>query len=328
SFPFEYAEIRAPYTPEVYQDAITAADKVGFDVVIVDSMSHEYESEGGIQEIADQYETGILKPGKTMRDTEGRDGWQAWEIKPVKSPGNWKEPKTRHKRMVNRAIQSRAHVIFCLRAEEKMLLRQVPQLDNNGEPKMWNGKPQMKTEVVAAADRPLLDRWVPICEKRFMYEMTVSFLLLPGQPGVGHPIKNLQDQFLPMFPEGGQLGVINGAALAAWSHGRKTGSTQAATELPTQTAAEPTEAKGRQTPDEWADEFIGRVNSATERPHIEALEKKYGDALARLRKSHPELGRKIDKTITDRRIDIDAGDLEGGPADSQRGEGATLFGEN
>src|SRR4051812_3321430 len=179
TFPLEYAEITAPYTPERYQEAIQAADKAGFHVVIMDSASHEYESEGGIQEIADQAEAGVLKPGKTLADTEGQDGWKAWAVKPVKSPGNWKDAKTRHKRFVNRAIQARAHLIFCLRAEEKMLMRRKPKLDRQGNQQMWNGNPQFETEVVPAEDRPLLERWAPICEKRFMYEMTVSFLLLP-----------------------------------------------------------------------------------------------------------------------------------------------------
>lgn len=224
SFPFDYAEITAPYTPENYQEAVLAADAQGYGVIIVDSMSHEYESEGGIMEMADQIEHGVLKPGKTMADAEGSDGWKAWETKPVKSPGNWKEPKTRHKRMVNRMVQCRAHIIFCLRAEEKMLLRQVPQLNNDGSPKMWNGRPQVKTEVVPAADRPLLDRWQPICEKRFMYEMTVSFLLLPDAPGHAHPIKNLQSAFRSIFAprEGDEyplLGVEHGRLMAEWSAG-------------------------------------------------------------------------------------------------------------
>ena len=214
TFPFEYAEILAPYTPEAYQEAIQSADKAGFQVVILDSTSHEYESEGGIQEIADQAEQGVLKPGKTLADTEDRNtGWQAWAVKPVKSPGNWKDAKTRHKRFVNRAIQARAHLIFCLRAEEKMLMKREPKLDRDGQPKMWNGQIQYETKITPAEDRPLLERWAPICEKRFMYEMTVSFLLLPSAAGVGHPIKNLQDQFKPMFPEGQRLGVENGRML-------------------------------------------------------------------------------------------------------------------
>lgn len=325
TFPFEYAEIRAPYTPEAYQDAIMSADKVGFDVVIVDSLSHEFESEGGIQEIAAIAEQGVLKPGvKAFPSADDRDGWKAYAVKPVKSPGNWSDAKTRHKRMVNRAIQSRAHVIFCLRAEEKMLLRQVPQLDNNGEPRMWNGKPMVKTEVVPAEQRPLLERWVPICEKRFMFEMTVSFLLLPSQPGVGHPIKNLQDQFKPMFPEDGRLGVANGIALAAWSHGRKGPLKQAADPTPAVDQTKP--AAGKQTAEEWADEFVGKVRKTADRSALADLQERNAKSIEKLRSTKPALFRECERAITDRNIDFDADDS--GPAETQRGEGKSLFGED
>lgn len=224
SFPFEYGEIVAPYTPEAYQEAMEAADKAGFAVIIIDSASHEYDGEGGIMEIADTLEAGVLKPGKTLEDAaDPQNGWKCWAVKPVKSPGNWSEPKTRHKKMVNRAVQLRAHVIFCLRAEEKMLLRRVKKTNSQGNE-------YTVTEVVPAEDRPLLERWQPICEKRFMYEQTVSFLLLPSAPGVGHPIKNLQAQFEPMFPEGQQLGRANGELLAAWAAGATPGARTATSE--------------------------------------------------------------------------------------------------
>lgn len=222
TFPYLYAEITAPYTPEAYQEAIEAADKAGAWVIIVDSMSHEYESEGGILEIADQYEAGIPKAGVTNpRDPKSSDGWKDWEVKPDSSAGKWKVPKTRHKKMVNRAIQARAHVIFCLRAEDKMLMEQQVQLDDNGNPRMYKGKPVKKSVVIPAGDRPLLERWHPICEKRFMYEMTVSFLLLPDRPGFGIPIKTLQGAFKDIFAQDGKLlGLPEGTKLAEWSMGR------------------------------------------------------------------------------------------------------------
>lgn len=222
TFPYLYGEIKAPYTPEAYKDAITAADEAGAWVIIVDSTSHEYEGEGGILEIADQYEQGIPKAGiANPRDPKSGDGWKDWEVKPDASAGKWKVPKTRHKKFVNRAIQARAHVIFCLRAEEKMLMKDEPQFNGDGSPKMYNGKQVKKSVVIPAADRPPLERWVPICEKRFMYEMTVSFLLLPERPGFGVPIKTLQSAFKNIFDQGGKmLGRAEGMALADWSMGR------------------------------------------------------------------------------------------------------------
>lgn len=321
TFPFEYAEILAPYTPEAYQEAIQSADRAGFQVVILDSTSHEYESEGGIQEIADQAEQGVLKPGKTLADAEDRNtGWQAWAIKPVKSPGNWKDAKTRHKRFVNRAIQARAHLIFCLRAEEKMLMQRKPKLDRNGEPSMWNGKPQFETVIIPAEDRPLLERWAPICEKRFMYEMTVSFLLLPSAAGVGHPIKNLQDQFKPMFPEGQRLGVENGRMLAEWSHGRKLGgSAPAPSPRPSpppsppppseSTRDEPPPAdpapKQRKTPREWVETFkVDIVEKCKTMDRLDEFMDVTRDSLARLKASDEALWKECDDAHKARVADL------------------------
>lgn len=288
TFPYQYTEITAPYTPEAYTEVIKAADSAGAWVIIVDSTSHEYESEGGILEIADQYEQGIPKKGITNpRDPRDRDGWKDWEVKPDASAGKWKVPKTRHKRFVNRAIQSRAHIIFCLRAEEKMLMEQVPQLDNNGEPKMWNGKIQKKSVVVAAADRPLFERWVPICEKRFMFEMTVSFLLLPDQPGKAYPNKTLQAAFRGIFNQkGAMIGREQGEALADWSMGVRAG---------TAMDAKPAGSgkQERRSPEEMV---AGYINALKETGNLEAMQEfqmKSGKFINQIREQNEELHQQI-----------------------------------
>jgi hypothetical protein len=178
-FDFDHGDLKPPFRPDAYLQAIEAAESAGYGAVVIDSMSHEYEGEGGLLEWAEELEAGGTK-----------------------SPANWKKPKMEHKRMVNRLLQMRCHLIFCLRAEEKMLVERI------------NGKLQ----VTAAKDRPLKERWHPICEKRFMYEMTASFLLLDSAPGVGQPIK-LQDQHRSAFHDGAVIDESAGEALAAWAKG-------------------------------------------------------------------------------------------------------------
>lgn len=172
-FKFDHCEIRPPFRPQAYSEAIAAADKAGYAVIVIDSMSHEYDGDGGIIEWAADLE---------------RNG--------TKSPGNWKEPKTAHKRMMSRLLQCRAHLIFCLRAEEKIRIEK----DDRG-----------KTVVVPAG-------WQPLCEKRFMFEMTASFMLLPDRPGFPQAIK-LQDQHRAAFPPDRQVNAESGKALSAWAHG-------------------------------------------------------------------------------------------------------------
>ena len=195
-FAFDHGDMMAPFGPGAYAEAIKAADGAGYDVIIVDSFSHEYEGEGGVLEWADR----LAEQG-------------------VKTPGNWKEPKTAHKRMVGKLLQCRAHLIFCLRADEKMLMEQVPLLDKDGTPKIGrNGKPIVATHVVAAADRPVEERWQPICEKRFPYELTVSLLMLPSKPGVPLPLK-LQRQHRAAFPDGERASRRSGEILRMWATG-------------------------------------------------------------------------------------------------------------
>lgn len=174
-FQFMHADMRPPFTPARFVEGIKAAEAAGAEVVIIDSFSHEYDGVGGIMDWADRLAS------------EG-----------VKSPGNWKEPKGAHKKLMNALLQCRASIIFCLRADEKIeILR-----ENN------------KTVV-----RPL--GWMPICEKRFMFEMTASFTLTPDHPGIPHfdlPHK-LQQQHRAFFTDKAPISEESGRGLAAWARG-------------------------------------------------------------------------------------------------------------
>lgn len=133
---------------------------------------------------------------------DGEGGIMDWaddlERSGTKSPGNWKVPKGAHKKLMNALLQCRASIIFCLRADEKIRIARE------------NGKTVVE---------PL--GWMPICEKRFMFEMTASFTLTPNKPGVPQfdlPHK-LQRQHRGMFMDTKPIGEDSGAALAEWARG-------------------------------------------------------------------------------------------------------------
>jgi hypothetical protein len=133
---------------------------------------------------------------------DGEGGIMDWaddlERNGTKSPGNWKIPKGAHKKLMNALLQCRASIIFCLRADEKIRIARE------------NGKTVVE---------PL--GWMPICEKRFMFEMTASFTLTPDRPGVPNfslPHK-LQSQHRSMFSDREPIGEASGEALAAWARG-------------------------------------------------------------------------------------------------------------
>lgn len=214
-FMFEHGEVRPPFSPEAYGVAIDAAEAAGADVIMIDSFSHEWESEGGVKDMADRLEAGIPKPGIQNPEPWKRDQWIA---QPVKSPQNWTEPKGEHRRLVNKMLAARAHIVVCLRSQEKMRVETVPKLDQKGQPMSYNGKPQMQMVITPAGDLPLLERWVPICEKGFPFEITTSFLLTPQEPGVPIPRK-LTKEHRPLIPLDRPLSREVGEALARWSMG-------------------------------------------------------------------------------------------------------------
>src|SRR5690606_24180959 len=60
--------LSAPFSPERYIEAIEACEKAGMEVIIIDSVTHEWEGKGGCLEINDQIAQTKFK-GNT---------WSAW----------------------------------------------------------------------------------------------------------------------------------------------------------------------------------------------------------------------------------------------------------
>ena len=180
-FEFDHADIRAPFRPQAYADAIEAADAAGYPVVVVDSASHEWYGDGGCLDWHDE-----LMGGQQSKNLTA-----------------WIEPKREHKRMVTRLLQVRAHVILCFRAEPKV--EAVRDASGN-----------LKIEPKASLTG--LDGWIPIAEKNLPYELTASFLLMADRPGVPKPIK-LPAALQPLMPLDKPVDAAVGLALAEWATG-------------------------------------------------------------------------------------------------------------
>ena len=213
-FGFQHVDLMPPFTPEFYIDAILAADEAGFPVIVVDSRSHEWDGEGGLKDIHD--ELVVIAVDRQRQVAEERK-WRFDEVAASEkaSIGAWRDPKGRHRKFVSRLLQVRAHLILCFRADEKMKME--TQTDDNG---------RKRTVIIAAKDLPPAERWAPICEKRMPYEMTISLLLTPQEPGVPIPIK-LQAQHMHAFEDGKPLTEATGRALAAWAAGGAIGAADA-----------------------------------------------------------------------------------------------------
>lgn len=90
--PFLYAELKPPFSPDRYVQAINEFAKAGVEVLVIDSGTHEFEGIGGVQDIA--------------------------EAGNPRLP-NWNKAKAEHKRFMSALLASPMHIILCLRAREK-----------------------------------------------------------------------------------------------------------------------------------------------------------------------------------------------------------------
>ncbi len=198
-YKFKHTDFQPPFSPERYAEAVVAADDAGFPVVVIDSGSHEYEGEGGVLDSQ-------AAEFKRMGEREGA------------RMSSWIAPKQRHKAFVRTLLRSRAHVIMCLRSEDKVEIVK----DERGKTVV-----REKQSLVGAHG------WIPICEKRLPFEATISLLLTADAPGIAKPIK-LERRHAEFVPLDRQLDESVGVALAAWAAGGQT------------SAGEPTE--GREAP--------------------------------------------------------------------------------
>lgn len=95
---FWIGDLDAPFSPQRYIDAIRQFQAAGVEVLVIDSITHEWEGTGGCEEIA------------TIDPTTGN----------MRKVAAWNKAKAEHKRFMNALLQSDMHVIVCVRAREKV----------------------------------------------------------------------------------------------------------------------------------------------------------------------------------------------------------------
>lgn len=94
--------LQAPFTPERYIEAITTCENSGIEVIIIDSISHEWEGKGGCLEIHTQL------------------GGQF---------AHWAKVTPRHSAFIQKILQSKCHVITTVRRKQDYDLNK----DSNGK---------------------------------------------------------------------------------------------------------------------------------------------------------------------------------------------------
>lgn len=180
--PWEHLDLQPFFGPEKYMAALKFVQDKGAQAVIIDSASHVWEGEGGILDIADN-----------ARSAAG---------KPLQGQLKWKDPKLKHKRMMNAFCRAPINMIFCLR--QKDIMKTV----KNGN---------METYV--------FDKHVPIAEKNFIFEMTVA-LRMRGDGYYDGPNPNEQadkqvyykvpEGLKSIVPVGGRVDIAMGERIVQW----------------------------------------------------------------------------------------------------------------
>jgi archaellum biogenesis ATPase FlaH len=98
--------LHAPFSPERYIEAIQTCEASGMEVIIIDSLSHEWEGEGGILDI------------------HGNMAGNSFT--------NWAKITPRHNALVQKILHSNAHIIVTVRSKQDYVItekngKQVPE---------------------------------------------------------------------------------------------------------------------------------------------------------------------------------------------------------
>lgn len=115
---FDVLELQPPYAPERYITAIHEAQNSGYETLIIDSTSHEWNGSGGILELLEDISKAKYRG----------NSWSAWN-----------EMTPRHRAFIDAMLQSDMHIIATGRSKTE-----TAQTEENGKKKVV--KLGMKTE--------------------------------------------------------------------------------------------------------------------------------------------------------------------------------------
>ena len=112
-FDFDVLELSPPYSPERFIEAIEAAEGSGYDVVVIDSITHEWSGPGGCLDIK-------TKLGDRFQD--------------------WAKVTPRHDRFIQSMMRSKCHVIATVRAKQGYSMDERGKVQKSGmDPQQRDG---------------------------------------------------------------------------------------------------------------------------------------------------------------------------------------------
>lgn len=103
-FEYDVMQLGAPYDPDRYIAAMKQAESAGYDILIIDSLSHAWAGEGGILSIVDRAGSKSFTNG-------------------------WRTATPKQNALVDAIINSKLHIIFTMRSKTEYIL----ETDSNGK---------------------------------------------------------------------------------------------------------------------------------------------------------------------------------------------------
>ena len=146
--PYQYLRLDAPHSSARYQAAIKAAEAAGAGCIVVDTVSDEWDGDGGVLSQHDQHLDRVAGEEPKKRERANMSGWAK-----VKPP---------HKRFAHSLTQLDCHIIVTFRAEPKT------EIGKNGKPEILGLQPVWGTAIPYKLD----------------FHLHMAF---PDEPGVYEP---------------------------------------------------------------------------------------------------------------------------------------------
>lgn len=186
TFRFKHTDLQPPFNLDRYLAAHRACVEAGAAVVIIDSGSHVWDGEGGVQDEHDRKAELLHKKGVP----EAAAKLISWQH------------KHDYKRDLQRWVRSlTVHTIWLLRAAPRVRFDEVVE----------NGR--KKTVVTPLG-------FQPICESSFMFDMDAAFTLHPDAPGKINPdvgFYKVVTGLKPILRTGELVTEEMGGKVAAWA---------------------------------------------------------------------------------------------------------------
>jgi hypothetical protein len=92
-FDYDILDLKPPYEPENYIDAMDDAIDAGYDILVIDSLTHEWSGKGGCLEI--------------HSNIKGKDSYM-----------NWKTVSPRHEAFMDKILDSKLHIFATVRGKD------------------------------------------------------------------------------------------------------------------------------------------------------------------------------------------------------------------